>query len=163
MKEHKILLINGPNLNLLGKREPHIYGNVTLKDIENRLQEDALHLGVHLECFQSNHEGAIIDKIHHHFSSPYDGIIINPGGLTHTSIALRDALLSISIPFVEIHISNIYAREPFRHHSYLSDRALFVISGMGVLGYRVALWGLVSKLKNWDWHYGNFCLEEIKK
>lgn len=147
MKELKrVLIINGPNLNLLGIREPHIYGNTTLKDIENQLNQDAKRLGIEPIFYQSNHEGNLIDKIQEHFNNPYDGIIINPGGFTHTSVALRDALLSVNVPFIEVHISNIYAREPFRHHSYLSDKALAVISGMGVLGYRLALIGLVHHL-----------------
>jgi len=147
MKSKRILILNGPNLNLLGIREPHIYGKTTLKDLENQLSIDAKHLGVEVEFFQSNHEGNLIDKIQEHFQNSYDGIIINPGGLTHTSVALRDALLSVSVPFIEVHISNIYSREPFRHHSYLSDKALAVISGMGILGYRLALIGLVHYLK----------------
>ncbi len=144
----KIIIINGPNLNLLGKREPHIYGYTTLKDIEDQLQKDAEKLNVLIECFQSNYEGAIIDKIQEYFVSPYDGIVINPGGLTHTSVAIRDALISVNVPFVEVHISNIYSREEFRHHSFLSDKALAVISGMGVIGYRLALIGLVHHLRN---------------
>lgn len=147
MKHQTILILNGPNLNLLGLREPHIYGNVKLQDIENQLKQDAKRLDIDLIFFQSNYEGALIEKIHEYFSNPYDGIIINPGGLTHTSIALRDALLAVNVPFVEVHISNIYAREEFRHHSYLSDKALAVISGMGVFGYRLALIGLAHHLK----------------
>ncbi|MCS7206066.1 MAG: type II 3-dehydroquinate dehydratase [Leptospiraceae bacterium] len=151
MKEIKILLLNGPNLNLLGYREPHIYGNTTLKEIEEQLEKDASLWGAALDCFQSNYEGALIEKIQEYYQKPYDGIIINPGGLTHTSVSLRDALLSVNVPFVEIHISNVYAREPFRHHSFLSDKALFVISGMGIFGYRVALLGLIQKLKGLSW------------
>jgi 3-dehydroquinate dehydratase-2 len=147
MQKKRILILNGPNLNLLGIREPHIYGNTTLKDLENQLNIDAERLGVELIFYQSNHEGNLIDKIQEHFQNSYDGIIINPGGLTHSSISLRDALLSVNVPFIEVHISNIYARESFRHHSYFSDKALAIISGMGILGYRLALIGLVHHLK----------------
>jgi 3-dehydroquinate dehydratase-2 len=148
-----ILLINGPNLNLLGKREPHIYGATTLADVEAQARTQAASLGISLSTFQSNHEGAIVDRIQeaagwgpNASSSPSsDGeekvsaIIINPGALTHTSVAVRDALLGVDIPFVEVHVSNVHAREAFRKHSYLSDKAVAVICGMGVYGYTAAV------------------------
>lgn len=141
----KILLLNGPNLNLLGTREPHIYGADTLADVEQRLQAEGQALGVEVLCFQSNHEGALIDRIH---AARLDGtraIIINPGGLTHTSVALRDALSGVALPVVEVHISNVHRRETFRHHSYISGIAEAVIAGMGVMGYGAALQFLVRK------------------
>jgi 3-dehydroquinate dehydratase II len=132
----KILLINGPNLNLLGKREPEIYGEKTLADIERQLKE-LFSAGSHdLISFQSNHEGAIIDFLHDNLSADY--AIINPGGLAHTSVSLRDALTGIAMPFIEVHISNVHAREKFRHHSYLSSIADGIILGCGVEGYRLA-------------------------
>jgi 3-dehydroquinate dehydratase-2 len=138
-----ILLINGPNLNLLGTREPHIYGSTTLSDVENMLQTHAKSLDSSptISTFQSNHEGAIIDRIHEaRLSSPRtDAIIINPGGLTHTSVALRDALTGVDIPFVEVHVTNVHAREEFRHKSFLSEKARAVIAGLGVYGYVAAL------------------------
>ncbi|KAL1983809.1 hypothetical protein VTN96DRAFT_9895 [Rasamsonia emersonii] len=137
-KGKSILLINGPNLNLLGTREPHIYGHTTLADVEESAKQHAASLGATLETFQSNHEGAIIDRIQA-ARGHVDGIIINPGGFTHTSVAIRDALLGVDIPFVELHISNIHAREQFRHHSYFSDKAAAVIMGLGVYGYKVAV------------------------
>ena len=121
-----ILLLNGPNLNLLGTREPQIYGSDTLEDVEKAALRQSKDLGITLRSVQSNHEGVLIDTIHEARSST-DFIIINPGGLTHTSVALRDALLGVQIPFVEIHVSNIHAREPWRAHSYLSDKAVGVI------------------------------------
>lgn len=133
-----VLLLNGPNLNMLGKREPHIYGSDTLSDIETRLQKQAMQKGIELACFQANGEEPIINRIHQAFNQ-VDFIIINPGAFTHTSVALRDALLAVAIPFVEVHLSNIHAREPFRHHSYLSDIAQGVICGLGVQGYDYAL------------------------
>lgn len=133
-----ILLINGPNLNLLGTREPHIYGTTTLSDVEESSKSHAASLGAVLETFQSNHEGAIIDRIHA-ARGKVDGIIINPGGFTHTSVAIRDALLGTSIPFIELHVTNVHAREPWRHHSYLSDKAVGIIAGLGVFGYRAAV------------------------
>jgi 3-dehydroquinate dehydratase II len=133
-----ILLINGPNLNLLGIREPHIYGKTTLADVEASAKSQADSLGAELETFQSNHEGAIIDRIQAG-RGHFDGIIINPGGFTHTSVAIRDALLGVDIPFVELHVSNIHAREPWRHHSYFSDKASAIIMGMGVHGYKAAV------------------------
>ena len=134
-----ILLINGPNLNLLGSREPEVYGSVTLANIEHSATLQARSAGAELACFQSNHEGALIDKIHAAKTDGVDAIVINPGGLTHTSVALRDALSGVAIPFIEVHISNIHQREAFRHHSFLSAIARGVICGFGVEGYRFAL------------------------
>jgi len=142
----RILLLNGPNLNLLGSREPGLYGAQTLAAIEESLQQQAAGLGVALETFQSNHEGALVERIHQ-ASGQIDGILINAGALTHTSIALRDALLGVAIPFVELHLSNVHAREPFRAHSYLADKAVGVISGFGPSSYRLALAGLVERLR----------------
>ena len=141
-----LLLLNGPNLNLLGQREPGLYGADTLDAIEQRLGAEAESLGVQLSCFQSNHEGALVDRIHQ-ACGQVDGILINAGALTHTSIALRDALLGVAIPYVELHLSNVHAREAFRHHSYLADKALGVISGFGPASYSLALQGLVAKLR----------------
>ena len=142
----RVLLLNGPNLNLLGLREPGLYGAQTLAQIEAALAERAGALGVELECFQSNHEGALVDRIHAARTAA-DGILINAGAYTHTSIALRDALLGVAIPFVELHLSNTHAREPFRHHSFLADRAVGVICGFGPTSYRLALEGLVAHLR----------------
>jgi 3-dehydroquinate dehydratase-2 len=144
MLTQKLLLVNGVNLNLLGKREPEIYGYVTLADIEKRLIERAAQHGVELTCIQSNHEGDLVDEIQHHGlladkSAQVDAIIINPAAFTHTSVALRDALLATQKPFIEVHLSNVHAREPFRHHSYLSDVAVGVICGLGHIGYEMAL------------------------
>ncbi|MCS7101322.1 MAG: type II 3-dehydroquinate dehydratase [Burkholderiaceae bacterium] len=138
MPQH-ILVLNGPNLNLLGTREPSIYGARTLADIERELTEIAGRHGVRLSCFQSNGEGALVDRIHAARTEGVDFIIINAGALTHTSIALRDALAAVAIPFVEVHLSNVYRREPFRHHSYLADLAVGSIVGLGAAGYRLAL------------------------
>ena len=135
----KLLLLNGPNLNLLGTREPEVYGNATLADIEQAAVSQASAAGATLSCFQSNHEGALIDRIHAARMEGVDAIVINPGGLTHTSVALRDALAAVAIPFVEVHISNIYQREAFRHHSYLSGIAQGTICGLGTDGYRFAI------------------------
>ncbi|MBI3712288.1 MAG: type II 3-dehydroquinate dehydratase [Burkholderiales bacterium] len=135
----EILLINGPNLNLLGSREPEVYGKTTLADIEAAAQQQALTQGKHLTCFQSNHEGKLLDRIHSAKQENIRFIVINPGAFTHTSVALRDALAGVAIPFIEVHISNIYQRESFRHHSYLSDIAKGVICGLGVDGYRLAI------------------------
>nr|WP_315213586.1 type II 3-dehydroquinate dehydratase [uncultured Duganella sp.] len=134
-----LLLLNGPNLNLLGTREPEVYGASTLADVEQAAQAQAQAAGATLSCFQSNHEGALIDRIHAARTEGVDAIIINPGGLTHTSVALRDALAGVSIPFIEVHISNIYQRESFRHHSFLSAIAAGTICGLGIEGYRFAI------------------------
>jgi 3-dehydroquinate dehydratase II len=138
MAKH-LLLLNGPNLNLLGTREPEVYGSTRLADVEQAAQEQASAAGVRLQSFQSNHEGALIDRIHQAREEGVDAIVINPGGLTHTSVALRDALAGVAIPFVEVHISNIHQREEFRHFSYLSGIARAVMCGFGVDGYRLAV------------------------
>jgi 3-dehydroquinate dehydratase-2 len=135
----KLLLLNGPNLNLLGTREPAVYGTTTLADIENAAVAQATNAGAALEHFQTNHEGALIDRIHAARTEGVDFIVINPGGLTHTSVALRDAFASVAIPFVEVHVSNVHARESFRQHSYLSGIARGVICGLGPDGYRFAI------------------------
>jgi 3-dehydroquinate dehydratase-2 len=132
-------LLHGPNLNLLGTREPEIYGKETLETINKRLIQSARARGVLLEIHQSNHEGALIERVHQAKKQGATWIIVNPGGLTHTSVALRDALAAVSIPFVEVHLSNIHAREPFRRHSYFSDLAAGTICGLGSLGYDLAL------------------------
>jgi len=141
-----LLLINGPNLNLVGKREPSIYGAQTLEDIQEELLTLAGELDVKLKFFQSNSEGALIDCIQNSVGS-IDGILINAGAYTHTSIALRDALLGVAIPYVEVHLSNIYSREEFRHKSFLSDKALGLVCGFGSNSYQLALQGIVSYLK----------------
>ncbi|WP_137168452.1 type II 3-dehydroquinate dehydratase [Salinimonas lutimaris] len=133
-----ILLINGPNLNMLGKREPQTYGSQTLQDIVDTLSAQAEQANATLAHFQSNAEHALIDRIHAAMDN-IDAIIINPGAFTHTSVALRDALLAVNIPFIEVHMSNVHAREPFRHHSYLSDVAAGIIVGLGAQGYELAL------------------------
>jgi 3-dehydroquinate dehydratase-2 len=135
----KLLLLNGPNLNLLGTREPEVYGHDMLADVERAAQAQAVAAGAELACFQSNHEGALIDRIHAARGEGVDAIVINPGGLTHTSVALRDALAGVAIPFIEVHISNIYRREEFRHHSFLSAVAQGTICGLGIDGYRLAI------------------------
>ena len=134
-----VLLLNGPNLNLLGTREPAIYGARTLADIERELAQMAKDKGVQLQCFQSNHEGALIDRVQAAAAEGVDFIIINAGALTHSSLGLRDALAGVAIPFVEVHLSNIYQRESFRHVSLLADKALGSIVGLGAAGYRLAL------------------------
>ncbi|KAI0177378.1 Dehydroquinase [Pestalotiopsis sp. NC0098] len=140
-----ILLINGPNLNLLGIREPHIYGTTTLEDVVSSARAQAQELNVALHDFQSNHEGGIIDRIHEARGNVVI-IIINPGAYTHTSVAIRDALLGVEIPFIEIHLTVPHSREKFRHHSYLSDKAAAVICGMGAHGYSAALTFAASHL-----------------
>ncbi|PRC91362.1 type II 3-dehydroquinate dehydratase [Solimicrobium silvestre] len=134
-----LLLLNGPNLNLLGTREPQVYGITTLQELEQAATAQALAAGAQLSCLQSNHEGVLIDRIHAAKQQNVDAIIINPGGLTHTSVALRDALAGVAIPFIEVHISNVHQREAFRHHSFLSEIAQGVICGLGVDGYRLAI------------------------
>jgi 3-dehydroquinate dehydratase-2 len=135
----KLLLLNGPNLNLLGTREPEVYGATTLGEVEQAAVTQAQAAGASLSHFQSNHEGALIDRIHAARTEGVNAIVINPGGLTHTSIALRDALAGVAIPFIEVHISNIYQRESFRHHSYISAIAQGTICGLGIDGYRLAI------------------------
>jgi 3-dehydroquinate dehydratase-2 len=143
----KILLVNGPNLNLLGTREPAKYGRTTLPEVEAMFREAARELGVEAECFQSNHEGAIVDRLHAARSEGVAGVVVNAGAYTHTSVAIRDAFAGTAIPFVEIHVTNVHAREPFRHHSTLSDIAAGIVVGFGVEGYVLALRGLVKKLQ----------------
>lgn len=134
----KILVLNGPNLNMLGKREPDVYGSTTLEEINRELIEQGASLGVDVECFQSNYEGALCEKIQEAMDA-VDGIIINPAAYTHTSVAIRDALLLHSVPIIEIHLSNVYKREEFRHKSYVSGVASAQISGLGKDGYYMAL------------------------
>lgn len=135
----KILVLHGPNLNLLGTREPAIYGHETLADINRRLVAQGKAAGVPVSCYQSNHEGALIDRVQLAGKEQVASIIINPAGFTHTSVALRDALAGVAIPFIEVHLSNIHAREPFRSHSYFSDIATGTICGLGSHGYALAL------------------------
>lgn len=139
METNRLLVINGPNLNLLGTREPHIYGSTTLPQVEARLRALGESLGAQVDCFQSNHEGAIVDRIHAARDEGVRFIVINPGAYTHTSVAIRDALAGVDIPFIELHVSNVHRREPFRHHSYLSDLAVAVIAGLGHQGYDMAV------------------------
>ncbi|NLY35359.1 MAG: type II 3-dehydroquinate dehydratase [Alcaligenaceae bacterium] len=134
-----LLIINGPNLNLLGTREPEIYGSHTLGDINRELAETAAGLDVCCEFYQSNHEGDLVDRIQQAMAN-IDFIIINAGAYTHTSVAIRDALAGVNIPFIEVHISNVHQREAFRHHSYLSDKAVAVICGLGAYGYTAAMY-----------------------
>lgn len=141
----KILLLNGPNLNMLGTREPEKYGSITLSDIEKMMLEKANKLGVELESFQSNHEGEIIDKIQS-LKGSFDGLIINAGGYTHTSVAIRDAISSVSIPTVEVHMTNIHAREEFRHTSYISGVSIGIVAGFKEKSYIYALEGLLEYL-----------------
>ncbi|PHM65348.1 3-dehydroquinate dehydratase [Xenorhabdus stockiae] len=141
----RILLLNGPNLNLLGTREPETYGKLTLDDIVSKLSQEAHQSGIELFHLQSNAESELIEKIHTARGNT-DFILINPAAFTHTSVALRDALLAVDIPFIEIHLSNVHAREPFRHHSYLSDIAVGVICGLGADGYSFALQAAVNRL-----------------
>ncbi|MBU6438825.1 MAG: type II 3-dehydroquinate dehydratase [Betaproteobacteria bacterium] len=142
----RIAVVHGPNLNLLGTREPQVYGSTTLAQIDEGLRRLGEELGVQVDCFQSNHEGALVERIH---AAARDGtrfVLINPAAYTHTSVALRDALAGVSLPFVEVHLSNVYRREKFRHHSYFSDLAEAVISGCGALGYSLALRFAVERL-----------------
>jgi 3-dehydroquinate dehydratase-2 len=133
-----ILVLQGANLNLLGTREPHIYGHETLTDVHARLERKAKSAGIRLQTFQSNHEGAIVDRIHA-ARGDADFILINPAAFTHTSVAIRDALTGVAIPFIEVHLTNVHAREAFRHHSYFSDKAVGTIVGLGSKGYDYAL------------------------
>jgi 3-dehydroquinate dehydratase-2 len=135
----QVLVLHGPNLNLLGTREPGVYGSVTLDQINAELADIATKAGVGLQTFQSNHEGALVDRIHAARTDGTTFVIINPAAFTHTSVALRDALAAVALPFVEVHLSNVHKREPFRHHSYFSDLAEGVICGLGAAGYRLAL------------------------
>jgi len=142
----KILVLHGPNLNLLGTREPEVYGSMALNDIDNKLIELGKELGVDVECFQSNHEGALIDALHEARTNA-NGVVFNPGGYTHTSIALRDAISAIQIPVIEVHISNVYAREEFRHTSMISAVCRAKVTGFGWRSYELGLRGLVDVLK----------------
>ena len=141
-----VLVLNGPNLNLLGMREPGVYGFVTLDEIDSMLVDEARLLGVELFCQQSNHEGALIDAIHATVDT-HQGLLINAGAYTHTSIALRDAIAAVNIPTVEVHLSNIYSREAFRHHSYIAPVAIGQISGFGAESYRLGLQALIYHLR----------------
>ena len=142
-----VLVIHGPNLNLLGTREPEIYGNNTLTEIDTAIVKAGKRLGIAVEAFQSNHEGALVDKIQAAADS-FDGIIINPAAYTHTSIALRDAFLVLDLPVIEVHLSNIYKREPFRHHSMISDVVTGKIVGLGFYGYVLALEAIGRTIKD---------------
>lgn len=135
----RILVLHGPNLNLLGTREPAIYGALTLADIEARLVEQAQTRGATLTSFQSNHEGVLVDRIQQARLDGTEFIVINPAAFTHTSVAIRDAFAAVALPFIEVHLSNVHRREPFRHHSYLSDLAVGVIAGLGADGYEAAV------------------------
>ncbi|ABF09935.1 3-dehydroquinate dehydratase II [Cupriavidus metallidurans] len=139
VRYRKVLVLHGPNLNLLGTREPQTYGHTTLDDINEALAKRAAEAGIELDTFQSNHEGALVDRIQAARGEGVDFIIINPAAYTHTSVAMRDALAGVAIPFVEVHLSNVHRREPFRHHSYFSDQAIGVICGLGWQGYLLAL------------------------
>jgi 3-dehydroquinate dehydratase-2 len=141
-----ILVLHGPNLNLLGLREPQIYGSVTLEDINRRLENESKTLGVSVSCLQSNHEGVLVEAIHQALGK-HQGILINAGAYTHTSIAIRDALSGVKIPTVEVHLSNIYQRESFRHHSHIAPIAIGQISGFGAESYRLGLQALVNHLR----------------
>ena len=141
-----LLLLNGPNLNLLGTREPKVYGSATLADAQALAQAAATARGARLECLQSNHEGVLIDRLHAARTDGTRFVVINPGGLTHTSIALRDAFAGVAIPFIEVHVSNVHAREPFRQHSYLAPLAVGVIAGFGIRGYAMAIEAAVEHL-----------------
>lgn len=142
----KILVIHGPNLDLLGTREPSEYGHTTLEQINTQLTQEAEQAGLKLVCFQSNHEGELIEIVHQAAQDRVHFIIINPAAFTHTSIALRDALSAVAIPFIEVHLSNIYAREPFRHHSYFSEVASGIISGLGAQSYLLALKAVIDRI-----------------
>ena len=146
-KKASILVIQGPNLNLLGTREPEVYGKTTLEDIHQRLGETAKAQSIELNTYQSNHEGELIDRIQKAKQDGVDFIIINPGAFTHTSVALRDVLAGVAIPFTEVHLSNIHQREEFRKHSYLSDIATGVICGLGAIGYELALQAAIARLQ----------------
>jgi 3-dehydroquinate dehydratase-2 len=142
-----IWVLHGPNLNLLGTREPGIYGATTLAQIDRMLADEGAALGVQVESFQSNHEGALVERIHAARDAQVAFIVINPAAFTHTSVAIRDAFAGVGIPFVEVHLSNVHKREPFRHHSYFSDLAVGVIAGLGPTGYRCALQFAIETLR----------------
>lgn len=142
----KLLLLHGPNLNLLGTREPQIYGSATLGEINEAARAQCVRDGHELDCFQSNSEAALVERVHQAYADKVDFIVINPAAFTHTSVALRDALAGVAIPFIEVHLSNPHAREPFRHHSYLSDLARGVICGFGADSYKLALQAAIERL-----------------
>lgn len=142
----RILVLHGPNLNLLGTREPQVYGHTTLADIHQAMEARAKAAGIQIESFQSNHEGELIDRVHSARAEGIEFILINPGGYTHTSVALRDALAGVAIPFIEVHLSNVHAREEFRRHSYFSDIAVGVICGLGAQGYLLALDAALARI-----------------
>jgi len=142
-----VWVLHGPNLNLLGTREPQTYGSTTLAQINTGLVEAGTQSGVQVECFQSNHEGVLVDRIQAARDSGVAFIVINPAAFTHTSVAIRDALAAVAIPFIEVHLSNVHRREPFRHHSYLSDQAVGVIAGLGPGGYRFALQFAIESIR----------------
>ena len=142
----QVLVLNGPNLNLLGRREPDKYGTATLADIERMLREQAAEAGLAIDCFQSNSEGALVERVHATVEDGTRAAILNPAAYTHTSVALRDAFLATRLPFIEVHLSNVHAREAFRHHSYFSDVAIGTIVGLGPLGYSLALSALAARL-----------------
>jgi len=146
-KNPSILVVQGPNLNLLGTREPEVYGKTTLEDIHQKLGQLANSHSVNLDTYQSNHEGELIDRIQKAKQEGVDFIIINPGAFTHTSVALRDVLAGVAIPFIEVHLSNIHQREEFRKHSYLSDIATGVICGLGALGYELAMTAAIARIQ----------------
>ena len=141
------LVLHGPNLNLLGMREPDIYGSETLAEVDARLLRFGAEAGVYIETFQSNHEGALIDRIQQAKGAGFAALVINPGGYTHTSVALRDAIAAVGLPTVEVHLSNIHARETFRHHSYIAPVAAGQICGLGTIGYELAIRGLLARMK----------------
>lgn len=143
----KILVVNGPNLNLLGTREPDIYGTRTLDEVMESLRDVGQRLGADVYWFQSNHEGALIDRIQAACDEEIDGLILNPGGLTHTSVALRDCISGVKLPTIEVHLSNIHARESFRHHSFIAPVVMGQIAGLGSLGYQLALRALVENVR----------------
>ena len=142
-----VWVLHGPNLNLLGTREPQTYGSTTLAQINTGLIESGAQSGVQVECFQNNHEGVLVDRIQAARDSDVAFIVINPAAFTHTSVAIRDALAAVAIPFIEVHLSNVHRREPFRHHSYLSDQAVGVIAGLGPSGYRFALQFAIESIR----------------
>lgn len=141
------LVLHGPNLNLLGMREPDIYGKETLAEVDESLQRFGAETGLHIETFQSNHEGALIDRIQQAKGAGFSALVINPGGYTHTSVALRDAIAAVGLPTMEVHLSNIHAREVFRHHSYIAPVAIGQICGLGTIGYELAIRGLLARIK----------------
>ena len=141
------LVLHGPNLNLLGTREPDIYGCETLAEVDAKLVSFGAELGLRVETFQSNHEGVLIDRVQLAKSAGFSALIINPGGYTHTSVALRDAIAAVALPTIEVHLSNIHARETFRHHSYIAPVAIGQICGLGTIGYELAIRGLLARMK----------------